>query len=116
MDQLGRRRGGMACEIVHLDQGHRKSTTGRVARNAGAVDAAADDQQVARNPLGKDAAFGHACGFRLVRKEASSADARSGPVPIDRETKCNMKHSKVRLNVAGWWGTPCRQPTLATEP
>ena len=46
VDQLGGRRRGRAGEIAALDQQHRQAAAGGVARDAGAVDAAADDQQV----------------------------------------------------------------------
>lgn len=46
MDQLGRGRGGVARQIVLLDQQHRQAAPGGVARDPRAVDAAADDQQV----------------------------------------------------------------------
>ena len=46
VDQLGRGGRGMAGQIVLLDQRHRQAAPGRIARNPGAVDPAADDQQV----------------------------------------------------------------------
>ena len=47
VDQLGDADEVRAGEVVVLDQQHRQAAAGGVARDAGAVDAAADDQQVA---------------------------------------------------------------------
>ena len=46
MDQLavGRRRG--AGQIVHIAQGNLQAPAGGVARDAGAIDAAADDKHI----------------------------------------------------------------------
>ena len=46
MDQLGRGRRGAGGEVVLLDQQHAQAASGGVARDARAVDAAADDREV----------------------------------------------------------------------
>ena len=46
MDQLGRGRRGARAEVVLLQQQHAQAAAGGVARDAGAVDAAADDGEV----------------------------------------------------------------------
>ena len=46
VDQLGAPRRGVRGEIVLLDQQHLEAAAGGVARDAGAVDAAADDGEV----------------------------------------------------------------------
>src|SRR5581483_720889 len=53
VDQLGRGRRGRLREIALLHQQHLEAAARRVARDAGAVDAAADDEQVV---------VGHAAG------------------------------------------------------
>jgi hypothetical protein len=50
VDQLGGRRRGGARQVAPLDENRRQAAAGRVARNAGAVDATADDQQVVDHP------------------------------------------------------------------
>ena len=56
VDQLGRRRRGVRREVVLLAQHHAAAAAGEVARDAGAVDAAADDQHVAAATVGAGAA------------------------------------------------------------
>ena len=46
VDELGAPRRGRGSEIVLLDQEHRQAAPGGVARDPGAVDAAADNEQV----------------------------------------------------------------------
>jgi hypothetical protein len=46
VDELGRFRGGAGGEVVLLDQQDGKAPPGRIARDAGAIDAAADDGEV----------------------------------------------------------------------
>ena len=46
MDQLAGGGGGLAAEIVHFQQQHLQPAPGGIARDARAIDAAADDQQV----------------------------------------------------------------------
>jgi hypothetical protein len=46
MDKLGRCRGRRACKIALLDETDRKPAPGGVAREAAAIDAAADDRNV----------------------------------------------------------------------
>lgn len=46
MDQLGGRRGCRARQIAFFGQQHAPAAAGGIARDTGAVDAAADDQQV----------------------------------------------------------------------
>ena len=46
MDQLGRSRGGRLRQVAALDQQNPPAAAGGVAGDAGAIDAAADDQQV----------------------------------------------------------------------
>jgi hypothetical protein len=48
VDQLAASRGGVACEVVLFAQHDAEATSGGIARDAGAVDAAADDQQIDR--------------------------------------------------------------------
>ena len=52
VDQLGGRRGGGARQVAALDEDSRQAATGSVSRNASAVDATADDQQVVDHPAG----------------------------------------------------------------
>jgi hypothetical protein len=49
VDQLGGGRGRVRCQVVFFAQHYRQPATGRVARDTRAIDAAADDQQVAIN-------------------------------------------------------------------
>ena len=46
VDQLGRGRRGAGGEVVLLEQQHAQAAAGGVARDAGAVDAAADDGEI----------------------------------------------------------------------
>jgi hypothetical protein len=46
VNQLGRGRRGGRREIATLDQQHRKTAPGRLARDAGAIDAAADNEEI----------------------------------------------------------------------
>ncbi len=46
VDQFGAGRGGVRCEVILLAQQNSEAASGGVARDAGAVDPAADDQQV----------------------------------------------------------------------
>ena len=46
VDQLGRGRGSRRGKVARLGEQHRKAAAGGVARDSGAVDAAADDQQI----------------------------------------------------------------------
>ena len=55
MKQLGRCRGRGGGEIVHFGQHHGHAPTGRIPRNATAVDAAADDEQVVDRVWGRSA-------------------------------------------------------------
>src|SRR5690606_15726472 len=48
MDQLGAGGGGVSGQIVLLDEAHRQSAARRIARDARAIDAAPDDQQIVR--------------------------------------------------------------------
>src|SRR3954465_5931889 len=48
MDQLGGPRGGMRREVVFLNHHYGKATSCGITRNADAVDAAADDEEVDR--------------------------------------------------------------------
>ncbi len=48
MDEFGRGRGRPGGQIVHLGKHDGISAPGRIARDAGAVDAAADDENVDR--------------------------------------------------------------------
>ena len=50
VDQLGGGRRGAGGEIVLLDQQHAQPAAGGVARDAGAVDAAADDGEIVSRP------------------------------------------------------------------
>ncbi len=52
VDQLGGLRGGPEGKVVLLDQPHGKAPPGRVARDPGTVDAAADDGEVEVSPCG----------------------------------------------------------------
>ena len=47
VDQLGAGRGGMGSKVVLLTQDDAQTAPGRIPRDAAAVDATADDQQVA---------------------------------------------------------------------
>ena len=46
VDQLGRPRRRTTRQIAHLAQQHAQPTSGRVTRNAAAVDATPDDKQI----------------------------------------------------------------------
>lgn len=46
VDQLGAGRGGIACQIILLDQQDRRAAPAGVTRNAGAVNAPPDDKKV----------------------------------------------------------------------
>ena len=48
MDQLGRGRGGGAGEIVHLAETDLQPTADGIAGDTGAIDAAANDEQIER--------------------------------------------------------------------
>ncbi len=50
MDELGGARAGAVGEILLLDEGDGETAAGRVASDAGAVDAAADHQQIDLGP------------------------------------------------------------------
>src|SRR3979490_2498616 len=65
MDQLRGRRRGRRRQIASLDQQHREPPAGSVARDAGTIDAAANDQQVI--------AHFHASGMRTVTATPSLA-------------------------------------------
>ena len=65
MDQLRGRRRGRRRQIAALDQQHREPAAGSIAGDAGAIDAAADDQQVV--------AHFHASGMRTVIATPSPA-------------------------------------------
>src|SRR5262245_18616225 len=52
VNQLRRRGGGRAGEVVAFDQGGLQAAAGRVARDPGAVDAAADDKDVVLHSRG----------------------------------------------------------------
>ena len=61
MDQLGGGRRGAGGEIVLLDQQHAQAAAGGVARDAGAVDAAADDGEIV---------VGHSLNCLLIRLDS----------------------------------------------
>ena len=52
VDQLGGRRRRGARQVVALHEDRRQAAAGCVARDAGAIDAAADDQQIVDHPAG----------------------------------------------------------------
>ena len=69
VDQLGGGRRGAGGEIVLLDQQHAKPAPGGVARDPGAVDAAADDGEIE---------VGHACLLiRQTREHGAGDGART---------------------------------------
>ena len=85
VDQLGTGRGGVRGQVVAFDEAHAQVAARRVARDAGAVDAAADDQQVEvgrrisrRHEPGRAAACCGPARTLLVRRR--SFDARVGLV------------------------------------
>ncbi|PMQ07677.1 hypothetical protein JaAD80_27920 [Janthinobacterium sp. AD80] len=57
--QLGGGGRGVLRQVVLFAQHHAQAAAGRVARDAGAIDAAADDQQVAVGGQGRKAGSGH---------------------------------------------------------
>src|SRR5207249_4438135 len=65
MDQLRGRRRGRRRQIAAFDQQHREPAAGSIAGDAGAIDAAADDQQVI--------VHFHASGMRTVTATPSPA-------------------------------------------
>src|SRR5258706_8440434 len=102
VDQLRRRRGGRAREIGALDEQRRQAAPGCVARDPGAVDAPADDEEVdhsrgtiAERPAGSE---------RASCWRPSSAARASGPSPGSRRWACS---ARAREPAAG--GAPSRR-------
>ena len=79
MDELARGRGGRAREIVLLDEQHLEAAPGRIASDAGAVDAAADDEEVVRGFVHRRQAA-LACA-RAARRCSASSTKPAPPSP-----------------------------------
>ena len=105
MDQLGGGRRGAAGEVVLLAQADRQAAPGRVARDAAAVDAAADDQRGRRSdrailPLPAFSRFFGSDPIPTQNRTASEhlqhqiRPARSGPPRFHHLTSC-ARHSSA---------------------
>ena len=87
MDQLGRGRRGAGAEVVLLEQQHAQAPAGGVARDAGAVDAAADDGEIV---------VGHRCPVIRVRSRMRGPRRRLKPAKPAAPAPCRTAPPRRR--------------------
>src|SRR5262249_53305572 len=102
VDQLGALRGRVRGEVVLLEEQNLESPSGRVASDAGAVDAAADDGDVVMRGVGA----GHQKGPARASVDSTAAPAQRFFATIDGPARLypeepNEHHARSRRPACG---------------